>query len=172
MTRSNEASRLGNDAELSRRTFLTRLTTAAGAVVAIVAAVPVIGVALEPLLRRRQDAWRDVGRLEDFTVGETAKVAFEDASARPWAGRTGRTGAWLRRTGNEEFIAFALDCTHLGCPVRWESRAQLYMCPCHGGVYYADGRVAGGPPPQPLRRYPVRVSEGRVEIHTSPLPVT
>ena len=34
--------------------------------------------------------------------------------------------------------------------------AELFLCPCHGGVYYADGTVAGGPPPQPLFRYGVR----------------
>jgi menaquinol-cytochrome c reductase iron-sulfur subunit len=149
-----------------------RLTVAAGGLVAILVTVPVVGVALEPLLRRRRDAWRDVGKLGDFTVGETAKVAFTDASARPWAGRTGQTGAWLRRKGDTDFVAFALDCTHLGCPVRWNSGAQLFMCPCHGGVYYADGTVAGGPPPEPLRRYPVRVKNGRVEIRTSRLPIT
>ena len=46
------------------------------------------------------------------------------------------------------------------------------MCPCHGGVFYKDGRVASGPPPQPLATYPVRVRDGRVEILTSPLPIS
>ena len=55
--------------------------------------------------------------------------------------------------------------------MRWLADAQLFLCPCHGGVYNGDGSVAAGPPPKPLPRYPVRVRDGRVEILTSPLPV-
>ena len=71
-----------------------------------------------------------------------------------------------------EFIAFSAHCTHLGCPVRWLPDAQLFMCPCHGGVYYQDGAVAAGPPPMPLVRYEVRVENGEVRIKTAPIPIT
>ncbi|MGH9447270.1 MAG: ubiquinol-cytochrome c reductase iron-sulfur subunit, partial [Terriglobia bacterium] len=66
----------------------------------------------------------------------------------------------------------SVDCTHLGCPVRWLPKANLFMCPCHGGVFYANGDVASGPPPKPLTQYPVRVQGGYVQILTSPLPIT
>ncbi|MBS1607102.1 MAG: (2Fe-2S)-binding protein, partial [Bacteroidetes bacterium] len=42
----------------------------------------------------------------------------------------------------------------------------------HGGAYYPDGTVAAGPPPKPLVRYETRVRNGRIEIRTSPLPIT
>ncbi len=155
-----------------RRHFLTQLAIALGAVSALLVAVPVIGFVLAPVFRRRSQAWRKVGAVDSFHEDATVRVEFEDADARPWAGPTGRTGAWLRRVGPGSFVAFSLDCTHLGCPVRWEPGAKLFMCPCHGGIYYEDGRVAAGPPPQPLRRYPVRVSNGIVEIRTTPLPIT
>ena len=91
----------------------------------------------------------------------------------PWAGQTARTAVWLRRIGEIEFIAFGLNCTHLGCPVNWRAEAELFLCPCHGGVYYADGTVAGGPPPRRLGQYDVRIANGaRVEILTRPLTFT
>ena len=81
------------------------------------------------------------------------------------------TAAWLRREGDQQFVAFSINCTHLGCPVRWLPDASLFMCPCHGGVYYKDGTVAAGPPPGPLTNIPVRINNGQVEIETSPIPI-
>jgi menaquinol-cytochrome c reductase iron-sulfur subunit len=112
-----------------------------------------------------------VGDVETFQVGTTVNVVFLDASPLPWAGVTSRTSAWLRRLDAKEFIAFSVNCAHLGCPVRWMESARLFMCPCHGGVYYEDGRVAAGPPPHPLTRYPVRIRDGKVEIRTDPIPI-
>jgi menaquinol-cytochrome c reductase iron-sulfur subunit len=60
----------------------------------------------------------------------------------------------------------------MGCPVRWLGDAELFMCPCHGGVYYKDGTVAAGPPPEPLVRYEVRVAHGLVQIKSAPIPIT
>ena len=34
--------------------------------------------------------------------------------------------------------------------------AQRFICPCHGGVYDFDGKVAGGPPVRPLDRFYTR----------------
>ncbi len=109
----------------------------------------------------------------DFAPGTTLEtpVVFADASSLPWAGVTGRTAAWLRRVSDTEFIAFAINCAHLGCPVRWLPKASLFMCPCHGGVYYADGTVAAGPPPHALPRYPVQIKGDHVLIWPAPLPV-
>ncbi|MDE3155056.1 MAG: Rieske (2Fe-2S) protein [Acidobacteriota bacterium] len=153
----------------SRRGFLSAVSVTLGALMAALVAVPSGWFLLG--LRRSTREWRPLGKVDDFTVGATVEVAFEDPSPLPWAGVTAKTAAWLRREGEQEFKAFALNCTHLGCPVRWLPDANLFMCPCHGGVFYADGRVASGPPERPLVTYPVRVRQGVVEIQTSPLPI-
>jgi menaquinol-cytochrome c reductase iron-sulfur subunit len=158
--------------EISRRRLFTRITLAAGGAIAALAGVPVIGFVLAPLVRPASARWRPVGALDSFAIGQTVKVDFSDPSSLPWSGITAKTAAWLRRTGENEFIAFSINCRHLGCPVRWLEGARLFMCPCHGGVYYEDGSVAAGPPPEPLARYPVRVNNGQVEIQTSPIPLT
>ena len=56
--------------------------------------------------------------------------------------------------------------------MRWLGDAELFMCPCHGGVYYKDGTVAAGPPPHPLFRFEVRVENGEVKIKSAPIPIT
>jgi menaquinol-cytochrome c reductase iron-sulfur subunit len=158
--------------ELSRRKFLARLSLAVGGIGALIVTVPVVGFILAPFFERRQEVWRSVGKVESFKIGETTAVQYEDASPLPWAGVTARSAAWLRRVNADTFIAFSINCTHLGCPVRWLAKANLFMCPCHGGVYYEDGTVAAGPPPLPLPRYPVRVKDGDVQIQTAPIPIT
>ena len=155
-----------------RRRFLARLSVALGSLAAALIALPVIGFLLAPLFESIARKWRPVGAFQDFENGQTVAVKFEDASPVPWAGVTGQTAAWLRREPNGEFVAYAINCTHLGCPVRWVEAAELFMCPCHGGVYNRDGTVAAGPPPRPLVRYPVRVSDGQVEILAGPTPIT
>lgn len=155
--------------EWNRRSFLSRLSVILSSIVAAIVAIPSVGFLLG--LRRTTKVWRVVGKFQNFQIGSTTLVSFEDPSPLPWAGVTAQTSAWLRRVAEEEFVAFSVDCTHLGCPIRWLPTANLFMCPCHGGVFYADGTVASGPPPRSLFRYPVRVQDGEVQILTSPLPI-
>ncbi|MGH9470470.1 MAG: ubiquinol-cytochrome c reductase iron-sulfur subunit [Terriglobia bacterium] len=156
--------------KISRRRFLSRLSITVGSIAAAIVAIPSVAFLLG--LRKPPFVWRSIGKQDSFKIGSTVKVAFLDPSPLPWSGVSARTAAWLRRVSDAEFIAFSVDCTHLGCPVRWLPTANLFMCPCHGGVYYADGTVASGPPPRPLPRYPVRIQNGNVQILTSPLPIT
>jgi menaquinol-cytochrome c reductase iron-sulfur subunit len=159
-------------AEMSRRRFCERLSIGLGSVVGVVMAAPAVGFVLGPLFRHSPRIWRPIGKVDSFKAGETVAVRFEDSAALAWAGVSARTAAWLRREKTGDFTAFSVNCTHLGCPVRWLAKANLFMCPCHGGVYYADGKVAAGPPPRPLTRYPVRINDGEVEVLTTPIPIT
>ena len=157
--------------QISRRRALSRVSMALGAVSAALVAWPIVGFLVAPLARRVQGTWRTVGRVSAFPPGATVQVAFTDPTPLPWAGQTAATASWLRHEAAGDFIAFSVNCTHLGCPVRWEQGAQLFMCPCHGGVYYADGSPASGPPLRALSRYPVRLVGGQVQIWTGPLPI-
>jgi menaquinol-cytochrome c reductase iron-sulfur subunit len=44
------------------------------------------------------------------------------------------------------------------------------MCPCHGGVYYADGSRASGPPPRGLFEYEYKVQDGHLWVLGGQLP--
>ncbi len=155
----------------NRRGFLTWLSVGIGAVLGAAMTVPWIAMFLSPLRRRDPPVWRSVGRVEDFPVGATIQVTYRDPSPLPWAGFASRNAAWLRREDEARFTAFTSYCTHVGCPVRWEPGAQLFMCPCHGGAFYPNGAVAAGPPPRPLDEHPVRVRDGAVEVQAIGVPV-
>lgn len=156
----------------TRRVFFERLCVTLGGVCAAILGVPLIGFVVAPIFEKARGSWVPVGKIDDFQVGKTVSVPFPDPSPLPWAGVTAKAAAWLRRDSEDKFIAFSVNCTHLGCPVRWLQTAELFMCPCHGGVYYKDGTVAAGPPPHPLTRFEVRVANGQVEIKAAPIPIT
>src|SRR5262249_49132451 len=85
-------------------------------------------------------------------------------------GDTAKVACWVRRIDTDRFQVFAVNCAHLNCPVRWFPQSGLFMCPCHGGVYYADGTYASGPPPRGLFEYSHRVDKGHLLIRAGEMP--
>ena len=168
-TKTEHSAAAPDDATITRRRFLTRLSVGLGGLGAALVGVPFVGFLLAPLLRQVPEEWQKIGPIGDFTIGEAQLITLNDPSPLPWAGVAARTAAWLRRDSEQEFVAFAVNCTHLGCPVRWLQDASLFMCPCHGGVFYNDGSPAAGPPQRPLTRYGVRVRDGQVEVLPKPV---
>ena len=157
---------------LSRRRFFEKLSIGLAGFCAALVGVPLIGFVIAPLFRKVPEQWVTLGKVGDFQVGKTVTVTVIDTSPLPWAGITAKNAVWLRRERDTTFIAFSANCTHLGCPIRWMEGAELFMCPCHGGVYYKDGNVAAGPPPRPLVRYDVRIVNGEVKMNPVVVPIT
>jgi menaquinol-cytochrome c reductase iron-sulfur subunit len=157
--------------DMARRRFLSSVTLGLATLAGAVLSIPIVSYLLSPLIRPSPRHWVELGRVPDFKIGETVLKSIRHPSPLPWAGSTAQTAAWVRRTSETDFVVFAVNCTHLGCPVNWLPGAQLFLCPCHGGVYNADGSVAGGPPPRSLFRYQARVRGGRLEALTGPLPI-
>lgn len=62
------------------------------------------------------------------------------------------------------FLAFSKVCTHLGCLVKFDKDRQLFICPCHAGVFDLEGNVVSGPPPQPLQKFAVKVEGDNIVI--------
>ena len=154
---------------VSRQEFLKALGLALSGLIGVAVAIPGLGFFVNYFFLPKREGWVKVGPVEKFKTGETVNVVFENPGSLKWDGVTARNSAWLRRDADDKFVAFAINCTHLGCPVRWEGSAKLFLCPCHGGVYDSSGDVAGGPPPRPLHRYPVRIANGQVEISIRPV---
>jgi menaquinol-cytochrome c reductase iron-sulfur subunit len=172
MTNSSEEPRILPDLGkvfISREEFLKLVGLASSGLSALMIAIPGAAFVLNYLFSPKRPEWISVGSIESFKEGETVPVFFDDPYSLPWDGVSGRRTAWLRRVQEDTFLAFAINCTHLGCPVRWEAKAKLFLCPCHGGVFDSSGDVAAGPPQRPLHRYPVRISEGHVEIQAGPV---
>src|SRR6266496_189826 len=156
---------------VSRRWLLLRVGALFNAVVGVAVAVPVVKYLLSPM--KSDDAyksWVSLGSVDIFPVGETRLAKFTNPVSRAWDGETDRVACWVRRISKKEFQVFAINCAHLGCPVRWFPQSQLFMCPCHGGAYYSDGSRASGPPPRGLFEYDYKLEAGQLWIKAGQVP--
>ena len=155
----------------SRRAFLFKLSLLANGAVGAVLAVPIIGYLLGPSIKKDSsgNSWIKLGPLSDFPEGETRLVNFRNPVTTAWDGQTGDIPCWVRRVSGTTFQVFAINCAHLGCPVRWFAQSKLFLCPCHGGAYYADGTRASGPPERGLFEYPFKILDGKLQIQAGEL---
>jgi menaquinol-cytochrome c reductase iron-sulfur subunit len=158
---------------VTRRRFMNVAAQGSGLVAVAAFSLPALGFALGPLFSRVPFNWQPIGPPADFTADtyNTKTITIVQG-----IGEAGYSIAYVRLrnpaidTEPEDqynhWVALSSRCMHLGCPVRFVSAAQRFICPCHGGVYDFRGMVAGGPPVRPLDRFYTRLNKatGLVEI--------
>lgn len=156
-----------------RRNFFRWITYGLGALASAAVGLPLVGYIIGS--KPQPDDWVDLGGVDDFEAGETRLVTFDNPIRQPWDGMTAHTGVYVRREppdgrAQDRFLIFAVNCAHLGCPVEWFPQSGLFMCPCHGGVYHADGERASGPPPRGLFACVWRVRDGMLQVRAPHYP--
>jgi menaquinol-cytochrome c reductase iron-sulfur subunit len=154
----------------SRRGFLFKLGLALNALGAVLVGIPLVGYVVAPARRVGGQSWIELGSVSGFPEGQTRLAVYENPFRVAWDGATAKVACWVRRVKGEEFQVFAVNCAHLGCPVRWFAQSRLFMCPCHGGVYYEDGSRASGPPPRGLFQYEYEIRNGQLWVRGGQLP--
>ena len=162
-----------NETTLSRRGLLMKLGIFFNACVAAALAVPIGRFLLSSITRGRANGyldWVSLGPVTQFPEGETRLATFRNPLVMPTDGKPVDTACWVRRVEGDRFQVFAVNCAHLGCPVRWFPQSGLFMCPCHGGAYYRDGSRASGPPERGLFEYPYKVEKGLITIQAGEMP--
>jgi cytochrome b6-f complex iron-sulfur subunit len=155
-----------------RRDFLSTVSTvvmAGGLVAGYGTLVAMAGRYIFP--SEVETPWLFVAEANSIRPGDS--LAFESptgvkiAIARRAANARRAAGAVERPAETDDFIALSSVCPHLGCRVHWESANQRFFCPCHNGVFDAQGKAISGPPKaadQELSRYPVKVERGLLYI--------
>lgn len=123
-----------------------------------------VGVfALRPRVDRPSDRWIRAASLLELGQGTPIPRVLSVRRSDGWYRDSVRQTVFLVRDG-DRVKALSATCTHLGCQVRWEKEKGRFLCPCHGGIYDAQGRVVGGPPPRPLDTIDVRVDAATDDV--------
>ena len=173
ITYSIRSRKMSDENNISRRGLFMKLGILFNGLVATALAVPIVRFLSSSVTRGRAGAylsWVPLGRVNEFPEGETRLATFRNPYVMPTDGKTVDTACWVRRIEGEQFQVFAVNCAHLGCPVRWFPQSGLFMCPCHGGAYYRDGSRASGPPERGLFEYPHKMQDGMITIQAGNCP--
>ena len=160
-------------AGLTRRALFMKVGILLNGIVGVILAVPIVQYLLSPVARERKesdDSWVPLGNIERFPSGETRLATYRNPVVNPSDGETADIACWVRNVDGQSFQVFAVNCAHLGCPVRWFPQSGLFMCPCHGGAYYQDGSRASGPPERGLFQYDYKVDAGKLLIQANGMP--
>jgi len=159
--------------DLSRRELFMKAGIFLNSIVAIILAVPILRYLISPVARGQKggyDSWVTLGNLGQFPSGETRLATFRNPIVTDSDGQTADIPCWVRNIDGKAFQVFAVNCAHLGCPVRWFPQSGLFMCPCHGGAYYQDGSRASGPPERGLFQYDYKIDGDVLLIKAGQLP--
>lgn len=159
--------------QVSRRTALVKLGLILNSIIGAFLAVPIVRYLLSPVTRERKvgyESWLSLGELKQFPAGQTRLATYRNPVVNAWDGDTSDIACWVRNVDDQNFQVFAVNCAHLGCPVRWFPQSSLFMCPCHGGAYYQDGSRASGPPERGLFQYHYKVENGQLLIKAGEMP--
>lgn len=160
-------------AGLSRRDLFMKIGIGLNGIVGVILAAPILRYLLSPIARDRgksYDSWVALGDLQQFPSGETRLATYRNPIVTTSDGQTADIPCWVRNIDGKSFQVFAINCAHLGCPVRWFQQSGLFMCPCHGGAYYQDGSRASGPPERGLFQYDYKIAGHQLLIKAGQLP--
>ena len=168
----------------TRSRFLEASTLGLGAAIGAVVTLPVLGFTVLPSFTNLEEDEADLGPIENFPEGEYVIASF---LANASAGEVSRRTTFVRNNGlteggEQSFTILYSRCVHLGCPVQpngpidEEARreidgielrpvlAQSFGCPCHGGLYDAEGNRQAGPPVRSLDRMTFSIRNGRLVL--------
>lgn len=159
--------------DISRRQVVLKIAMLFNGAVGVLLAIPIVRYLFSPVSRGQKSgykSWVSLGSIADFPAGQTRLASYRNPMANASDGETADLPCWVRNVDGNHFQVFAINCAHLGCPVRWFPQSELFMCPCHGGVYYADGSRASGPPERGLFQYAFKILGGKLLIQAGEMP--
>jgi Rieske Fe-S protein len=169
----------------TRSRFLEASTLGVGAAIGAIVTLPVVGFMVLPAFTNIEEDEADLGPIDNFPESEYVIATY---LSNPSVGEVTRRTAFVRNNGQTDagepsFTILYSRCVHLGCPVQpngpidEEARTQLengvelrpvlaqsFGCPCHGGLYDAEGNRQAGPPVRSMDRYTFSIRNGRLVL--------
>ena len=150
----------------TRRTFYSAVIAGLGGLMTAALAAPAAAYLLIRPKSQKQSDFVPAADLATLTVGKPEEVVFRRTRVDGWRVLNEKSTAWVVRKNDQNVIAFAPQCTHLGCAYHWDEKENNFLCPCHTSTFSIDGKVLTGPAPRPLDRLITKIDQGKILIGT------
>jgi len=151
--------------QINRKGFLSVATWSIGGLISLMMGVPAIAFLLGPALSsEKKRSWLRLGSINKVELGTPMLFKASLTRKAGWIVEEDKIGVYVLTDNGRDFIAMSNICTHLGCRVRWIADQQIFLSPCHYGVFDKEGNVISGPPPRPLDRYEVKIENNQILI--------
>jgi len=163
-TTPNTSSQSAEQPTPTRRTFyLEFIYGLQGIMGATLAAIAGAYLLFPP--RAKKDAeWVDAADVAKLPLNAPEEVSFQRKRVDGWKITSEKATAWVVKRSDTDVIAFAPQCTHLGCAYHWDEGNHNFLCPCHTSTFSIDGKVLAGPAPRPLDRYAVKIEGSKLQL--------
>ena len=159
------------DVKVGRRFFLKSSGTAAAAVGAVV--IPIHNAdAATPAATAGSTALpypkKAIGIAKRMPINEAVAFSYPDSSSPCYAIRMGTTVPGGVGP-NGDIVAYSSLCTHMGCPVQYESGTKTFKCGCHFSMFDAEmgGQMVCGQATENLPRIKLDYDAKTDSVHAS-----
>jgi len=129
-----------------------------------VVGVPALAYLFGPRKTKATGGWTEVGDVGRLAPNVPEEMVFRRTRVDGWKVISEKTSAWVVRKSEKELVAFAPQCTHLGCAYHWNDGKNEFLCPCHTSTFSIEGQVLTGPAPRALDRYQVRMDGSKLLV--------
>lgn len=147
-----------------RRTFFLSVLYGLWGLIAAALSVPAAVYLLFPPKPRKEVDWAEAGDVTKLTPDSPIEMVFRHNRVDGWKITSEKSIAWAVKFSDGSVVAFAPQCTHLGCAYHWEEGKHQFLCPCHTSVFSIDGKVVSGPAPRALDRYVAKVENNKLML--------
>jgi menaquinol-cytochrome c reductase iron-sulfur subunit len=150
--------------DVTRRSFYVGAIYGLGVTIATALGLPAVVYLLLPPKARNNDQWVEIGDITRLTANSPREMTFRRNRVDGWKVSSEKATAWVVKHADNSVVAFAPQCTHLGCAYHWDDGKTEFVCPCHNSLFSIDGKVADGPAPRPLDRYQTKVDGNKLLV--------
>jgi menaquinol-cytochrome c reductase iron-sulfur subunit len=155
---------MGTENINDRRAFFLTMMYGLWVAIGTALSIPAAIYLFFPPKLRRDNEFNEAGDVTKMVPGSPVEMVFRRNRIDGWRILSEKSTAWAVKLDNGEIVAFAPQCTHLGCAYHWDDPKKQFLCPCHTSVFSIDGKVISGPAPRPLDRLEAKVQNNKLMV--------
>jgi Rieske Fe-S protein len=155
---------LSEEKKASRRKFFANGLKAVTALFGLGLGIPLTGFFISPAIKKEERDWIGVAALSQLRDNEPTRITYQHTRKDGWVQSQTRKSIFIIKLEDGKIAALSNRCTHLGCGVDWNARSGSFTCPCHGGIFNAQGIPVEGPPSKPLIQLLTKVEANTIFI--------